>query len=466
VPSPTIGKVSVREYIGEDPALVRLIFLYLAWSAFWLIFASVVGMLVSLKLDYPGFLNTRFTVYGRLRPIHTNTLFWGWTSMAMVSLCLFVVPRCSRTSLYSLKMARVSLWLWNIAVMAGAVALALGINNGDQEYREYVWPIEAIFVAGLLLLLYNFYRTVEKREIAEIYISNWYIVSAFIWTAVLVITAYLPWYQHGLAQANIQGYYMHQGVGLWFTPVALGLTYYFLPKFLNRPIYSYSLGLLAFWTQLVFYSLIGAHHFIFSAIPWWIQTTAIVFSVGMMVPVWAGTGNFLLTMRGKWGAIGRSYSVPFILVGAVCYGLVSTQGTLESFRSTNLYWHFTNFTVGHSHFTMYAFVAFLIWGGVYGILPRLTGQEPSLHAVGVHFWFSTLGVLIYVAGLSIGGTVQGIDWVHMQPFIKSVTDLGPYWLWRAVGGTLMFLSHIVFAVNLYHMRPPREAAPARQEAVA
>lgn len=466
MPSPTIGKVSVREYIGEDPALVRLIYQYLAWATFWLIFASAVGMLVSLKLDYPDFLNTRFTVYGRLRPIHTNTLFWGWTSMAMVALCLFVVPRSSRTRLHSLKLARASLWLWNISVAVGAVALALGINNGDQEYREYVWPIEAIFVAGLLLLLYNFYRTVEQREIAEIYISNWYIIAGFIWTAVLVVTAYLPWYQHGLAQANIQGYYMHQGVGLWFTPVSLGLTYYFLPKFLNRPIYSYSLGLLAFWTQLVFYTLIGAHHFIFSAIPWWIQTTAIVFSVGMMVPVWAGTGNFLLTMRGKWGTIGRSYSVPFTLVGAVCYGLVSTQGTAESFRSTNLYWHFTNFTVGHSHFTMYAFVAFLIWGGVYGILPRLTGREPSLHAVGVHFWFSTLGVLIYVAGLSIGGTVQGIDWVHMQPFIKSVTDLSPYWLWRAVGGTLMFLSHIVFAINLYQMRPQGVTAEGAQEVAA
>jgi cytochrome c oxidase cbb3-type subunit 1 len=464
VGTPAIGKVRVEEIIGEDPALVRLIYRYLIWATVWLIFATALGLLLSLKLSYPDLLDFSFTAYGRVRPIHTNALFWGWTSLAMVALCLFVVPRTSRTQLHSLKLARVALWMWNVAVAAGTVALAMGINNGDQEYREFVWPIMAIFAAGMLVHLYNFFRTVEEREIEEIYISNWYIIAALIWTATLVTVGYLPWYQHGLAQANIQGYYMHQGVGMWFTPVVLGLTYYFLPKFLNRPIYSYSLGVLAFWTQLVFYTLIGAHHFIFSPIPWWIQTTAIVFSVGMMVPVWAGTGNFILTMRGKWRTIGRSYSVPFILAGAVCYGLVSTQGTFESFRSTNIYWHFTNFTIGHSHFTMYGFVAFLIWGGVYGLLPRLTGREPSIIAVGVHFWFAMIGMAVYVVALSIGGTIQGTDWVRLRPFIDSVTDLAPYWLWRSVGGTLMFLSHVIFAYNLYKMRP-RALPEARPEVV-
>ena len=448
-----LGKVSIEEVISEDPALVRLIYQYLAWAAFWLVAASAVGLVLSLKLNDSDFLNSPFTVFGRLRPVHTNTLFWGWTSLAMVGLCLFVVPRTSRTPLYSLKLARISLWLWNTAVLAGWVALALGVNNGDQEYREYVWPIQLLFVAGMLIQLYNFFRTIERRQIQEIYISNWYIVAAMIWTSTLVTVAYLPWYQHGLAQTNIQGYYMHQGVGMWFTPVVLGLTYYFLPRFLNRPIYSYSLGVLAFWTQLAFYTLIGAHHFIFSAIPWWIQTTAIVFSVGMMVPVWAGTGNFLLTMRGKWRTIGRSYSVPFILAGVICYGVASSQGTVEAFRTTNILWHLTNFTVGHSHFTMYGFVAFLIWGGVYGLLPRLTGREPSILAVGVHFWFALIGMTIMVVALSIGGTVQGLAWLHLQPFIDSVVALGPYWLWRSVGGSLMFLGHVVFAYNLYRMRP-------------
>jgi len=172
-----------------------------------------------------------------------------------------------------------------------------------------------------------------------------------------------------------------------------------------------------------------------------------------MVPVWAGTGNFLLTMRGKWRTIGRSYSVPFILAGVICYGVASSQGTVEAFRSTNILWHLTNFTIGHAHFTMYGFVAFLIWGGVYGLLPRLTGREPDILAVGVHFWFALIGMTIMVMALSIGGTVQGLAWLHLQPFIDSVVAQSPYWLWRSVGGSLMFLGHVVFAYNLYMMRP-------------
>jgi len=181
-----LGKVSIEEVISEDPALVRLIYQYLAWAAFWLVAASAVGLVLSLKLNDPDFLNSPFTVFGRLRPVHTNTLFWGWTSLAMVGLCLFVVPRTSRTPLYSLKLARISLWLWNTAVLAGWVALALGVNNGDQEYREYVWPIQLLFVAGMLIQLYNFFRTIERRQIQEIYISSWYIVAAMIWTSTLV----------------------------------------------------------------------------------------------------------------------------------------------------------------------------------------------------------------------------------------------------------------------------------------
>lgn len=451
----SLQKVGVQEFIEEDPALTQLIYSYLAWAAFWLVLATGVGLLLAVKFNYPEFWPYPFLSAGRLRPIHTNTLFWGWTSLAMVGLCLYVVPRTSRTRLHSYGLAKMALWLWNFVVAAGVVTLAMGISNGSQEYREYIWPLAIPFAAGMILHIYNFYMTILERRTTEIYISNWYILAAFLWTATLYTTGYLPWYQHGLAQAIIQGYYMHTGVGMWFTPVVVGLTYYFLPKFLNRPIYSYALGVLGFWTQMVFYTLIGTHHYIFSPIAWWLQTTAIVFSVGMMVPVWAGTGNFLLTMRGKWDTIRRSYSLPFILMGAIVYGVASTQGTFEAFRISNLYLHFSQFTIGHSHLTMYGFVAFLIWGGIYGLLPRLTHRDPPLLAVGVHFWFAMLGLGIYVAALTWGGVAQGMMWVANKPFMDSVVALSPFWLARSVGGTLMFLSHLIFAYNLYCMRPQK-----------
>jgi len=449
----TVDKTRVDEIIDADHRLTHLVYAFLACATVWLVFGTLVGEYLGLKFAWPDLGVAPWLSFGRLRPVHTNVVFWGWTSMSMIALSLWVVPRTSQKALHSLRLGWLSLGLINVAVFAGVIQLLLGVTNGAGEFREFIWPVMGTFAAGLILLAYNLYRTVAERGTEEIYISNWYILAAFIMTILLVATAYLPWYQHGLGDTVIQGYYMHQGVGQWFTPLVLGLTYYFLPKLLNKPIYSYSLGVLAFWTQVIFYTMIGTHHFVFSPTPWILQTVAIVFSVGMLVPVVAGTGNFLLTMRGSWRTITRSYSLPFIFVGVVTYFLGSTQGTLEAFRSLNRIWHFTDFTVGHAHLTMYGFVIFLIWGGIYGLLPRLTGREPPQLGVGVHFWLALIGLIVYVGALSIGGTLKGMTWMSDAAFMESVRQMAPYWLGRAVGGTLMFVSHLVFAYNLWAMRP-------------
>lgn len=450
-----VTKSRVVDVIEADRELTDLVWVYLVCATVWLVFGTLVGEYLGLKFTLPDLGVAPWLSFGRLRPVHTNVVFWGWTSLAMLGLALWVVPRTSQTPLYSLRLARISLWLINSAVLAGVLLLLLGVTNGAGEFREFIWPAMGLFAAGLALLAYNLYRTIARRATEEIYISNWYILAALLWTLVLVIIAYIPSIQYGLSDTVIQGYYMHQGVGMWFTPMVLGLTYYFLPKLLNKPIYSYSLGVLAFWTQMVFYTMIGGHHFIYSPTPWLLQTVAIVFSVGMLVPVVAGTGNFLLTMRGSARTIGVSYSLPFILVGVICYFLGSSQGTLEAFRSLNQIWHFTDFTIGHSHLTMYGFVNFLIWGGIYALLPRLTGREPRHFAVGLHFWLALVGMVTYVGALSIGGTLKGLSWMSGAPFIDSVRAMESFWLGRAVGGTLMFLSHLVFARNLWHMRPVR-----------
>lgn len=458
----TVDKTRVDEIIDADHRLTHLVYTFLACATVWLVFGTLVGEYLGLKFAWPDLGVAPWLSFGRLRPVHTNVVFWGWTSLSMIALALWVVPRTSQKALHSLRLGWLSLGLINVAVFAGVIQLLLGVTNGAGEFREFIWPVMGTFAAGLILLAYNLYRTVAERGTEEIYISNWYILAAFIMTILLVTTAYLPWYQHGLGDTVIQGYYMHQGVGQWFTPLVLGLTYYFLPKLLNKPIYSYSLGVLAFWTQVIFYTMIGTHHFVFSPTPWILQTVAIVFSVGMLVPVVAGTGNFLLTMRGSWRTITRSYSLPFIFVGVVTYFLGSTQGTLEAFRSLNRIWHFTDFTVGHAHLTMYGFVIFLIWGGIYGLLPRLTGREPPQLGVGVHFWLALIGLIVYVGALSIGGTLKGMTWMSDAAFMQSVRQMAPYWLGRAVGGTLMFVSHLVFAYNLWAMRPKtlRSAAGA------
>jgi cytochrome c oxidase cbb3-type subunit 1 len=218
---------------------------------------------------------------------------------------------------------------------------------------------------------------------------------------------------------------------------------------------------LGFWTNLIFYPVIGAHHFEFSPLPWWFQTLAIVFSVGMIVPVWAGTANFYLTWCDHWETVRRSYALPFLVVGVIYYFLGSTQGTVEAFRSLQNIWHLTNFTVGHSHATMYGFITFIAWGAIYALLPRATGKHPNLIATGLHFWLATIGVTAYVLALSIGGTVQGLNWAAGNPFIASVDAAAPYWVARAVAGSMMFLSHVIFAYNVYVMTYAPTRASAR-----
>jgi cytochrome c oxidase cbb3-type subunit 1 len=308
-----------------------------------------------------------------------------------------------------------------------------------------------LFGLGILITLQNFIATIARRKTKEIYISNWYIVAAMMFLLVIVIIAYWPGWQNGLGETIVQGYYMHQGVGMWFMLFNLGLVYYFLPQQLNKPIYSYSLGVLAFWAQIVFYTLIGTHHFVFSAIPWWLQTVAIVGSMGMLIPVAAGTTNFGMTFRGAGSKILNSYTLPFYVVGIVFYFTGSLQGTAEAFRYTNLLWHFTDFTVAHSHLTMYGIIAFLLWGSIYALVPRLTGRQPSQWLTGAHFWLAFLGLMFYTIPLMIGGTWRGMHWMAGKPFIESVVLMAPYWLWRAIGGTLMWISHVLFAFNFYRM---------------
>lgn len=434
-----------------DKNLTKLILWYLGCSVLWLVIGTAIGQYVGIKFLTPEIDGASWLSFGRLRPVHTNMVFWGWASLGIMGLANYVVPTVSNTKLYSLRWGWIALICTNIMVILGTISLMAGINNGGGEFREYIWPITALFAVALILTLANFFMTVAIRTTKEIYISNWYIISAIIFTIIIALTAYLPFWQNGLGETIIQGYYMHSGVGMWFTLFTLGLLYYFIPQQLNRPIYAYSLGILAFWTQILFYTVIGTHHFVFSAIPWWLQTVGIVGSAGMIIPVVAATINFGMTFKGQWHKVANSYSLPFLLVAALYYFIVSMQGTAEAFRYTNLLWHFTDFTVGHSHLGFYGIITFAIWGGMYAIVPRLTGREAPQPLIGAHFWLAFLGLLFYVVPLLIGGTLKGMMWMEGKPFIDSVVMMFDYWVWRAIGGSLMFISHLFFAYNFYRM---------------
>ena len=439
-----------------DPQLTRIVLWFLGTASFWLLIGTTIGEYLGIKFVAPDIDHSSWLSFGRLRPVHTNAVFWGWSSLGMIGLGYYIVPRVSNTPLANYAWAWYSLFLINASVLIGSLSLMAGINNGGGEYREYIWPIMLLFALGLCFTLRNYLQTIAQRKTKEIYISNWYIVAAVIFITVVAVVGYLPFWQDGLGETIVQGYYMHQAVGMWFMLFTLGIVYYFVPQQLNKPIYSYSLGILAFWTQILFYTLIGTHHFVFSAIPWWLQTVAIVASVGMVIPVVAGTTNFVMTFKGAWHKVKDSYTVPFFVVGIIFYFTGSLQGTAESFRFTNLLWHFTDFTVAHSHLTMYGIIAFLLWGGIYALVPQLTGKEAPQITVGAHFWLALIGLLFYSIPLMYGGTLRGMLWMGEAPFIESVKLMMPYWLWRAIGGSLMWVSHLFFAFNFYRMTRTEE----------
>lgn len=434
-----------------DPALARLVIAFIVCAAIWLVIGTSVGEYVGIKFISPDADHISWLSFGRLRPVHTNTVFWGWASMAMLGLGYYVIPTVSNTRLYSIKWGWYALVLINLSVIIGNLCLMAGINNAGGEYREYIWPVMALFGIGLVLTLANFLKTIARRTTKEIYISAWYIVAAIMFALVITLVAYLPWWQNGLGETIVQGYYMHMGVGMWFMFFTQGIVYYFLPQQLNKPIYSYSLGILAFWAQIFFYTVIGTHHFVFSSIPWWLQTTAIVGSIGMIIPVGAGFTNFMMTFKGMWHKVADSYTLPFFLTGIIFYLTGSLQGTAEAFRSTNLLWHFTDFTVAHSHLTMYGIICFFAWASIYAVLPRLTGKEAPHTTIGAHFWLALVGLLFYTIPLMYGSTMRGLLWMEGKPFVESVVLMAPYWLWRAIGGSLMWLSHLFFAYNIYKM---------------
>jgi cytochrome c oxidase cbb3-type subunit I len=447
-----------------DPELTKLVLWFLGTAVFWLFVGSSIGEYVGIKFVAPDADTYSWLSIGRLRAVHTNLVFWAWATIGIMGLGYYIVPMVSNAPLNSIKNGWKALIAVNSAMLIGAITIMAGINNGGGEYREIIWPIMAIWAYGLLLTVINFIKTIAKRTTHEIYISNWFIVASYIFILIVAFLAYIPMGQDGIGETIVQGYYMHQAVGMWFMFSMLGVLYYILPQQLNKPIYSYSLGVLAFWSQILFYTTIGTHHFVFSALPWWLQTVAIIGSVGMLIPVTSGTINYLMTFKGSWSKVSNSYSLPFLLVGVIYYFTGSFQGTAEAFRSTNLIWHFTDFTIAHSHITMYGIITFLLFGSIYAIVPRLTGQEPPQLGVGAHFWLALIGLQFYTIPLMIGGTLKGLMWAEGKPFIDSVVMMGPYWLWRAIGGSLMWLSHIVLVYNMYKMIKPNTEIDVKEKA--
>jgi len=437
-------------------------------SVIWLLFGSVVGVVVALKFTFPDWLSGfAFLTLGRLRPIHLNATVYGWLAMGGIAVLLWMLPRLLRTRLRGTGWAVASAVLWNLTLTAGVIALGAGWTDG-LEWQEIPWAIDGFFVIAGGMMAVPLFATLAKRQVGHLYVSVWYFAAALIWFPLLFVVANWPNLHFGVEHAAVNWWFAHNVLGLWLTPIGLGAAYYLIPKVLGKPIHSYSLSLVGFWALALFYSQAGIHHLIGGPVPTWLVTLSIVQSVMMVIPVVAVAINHHATLIGNFSALKHSPTLRFVVAGAMTYTAVSLTGSLMAIRPVNQVTHFTHFTVGHAHMGVYGFVSLILFGAAYFMLPRLLGREWSRPAlIKWHFWLSLIGITLYVGALSIGGVLQGLAMLDPEvPFIDTVQLTLPYLHARSVGGTLMTIAHLIFAYNVAELvlarGPRREGAPWRR----
>lgn len=453
---PTLADLFRQELadrIKADQSTAYVCFVFLACAIIWLVLASVFGLISSIKLHYPEFLTQyEWLTFGRTRTLHLNMVAYGWCPMAAFGIAIWMLPRLLKTPLFGGRFALLGCMLWNAGLIAGLGSIAVGINDG-LEWLEIPWQVSILLVIGGALIALPLVFTLVNRKVDHLYVSIWYMGAALFWFPVLYLVGKLPAVHFGVEQATMNWWFGHNVLGLYYTPIALASVYYFLPKIIGRPIQSYNLSLIGFWALAFFYGQVGGHHLVGGPVPHWLITLSIVQSMMMIIPVLAFSVNQHLTMRGHFKTMYYSPTLRFIVLGAMMYTVSSVEGSFEALRSINTVAHFTHFTVAHAHIGLYAFFSIVMFGAIYFAMPRIMSWEwPHPKLIVAHFWLVVSGIAIYAIALSIGGWQQGLAMLDAnRPFMESVLVSLPYLEARTLGGTLMTLGHLVFAVHFTQM---------------
>lgn len=464
------AELSAIDASTKTPALF-----FLGSSVLWLLVGTIFALIASFKMHAPEFLgNVEWLTFGRVRTLHLNAVIYGWAVNASFAVAFWLMARLSRAEIRHVGLLILAAVFWNIGVTVGLVGIAIGHSTSIEwlEIPPYATPI--LFVAYALIgawavITFRFGRS------KHIYVSQWYLLAALFWfpwlysvaQIMLVIDATAT---RGTVQGLVNWWFAHNVLGLWFTPIGLAAIYYFLPKVLGKPIHSYYLSVLGFWSLAIFYNWAGVHHLVGGPVPVWVQTAGIAASFMMVIPVLVTAINHHLTMAGSFAALKYSPTLRFIVFGAVNYTLSSLIGSLMSMRSWAEVAKFTHFVVGHAHHGLYAFFTMVMFGAIYYILPRILLKEwPSAKLISLHFWTTAIGMTIYVIVLSVGGIEQGIaqnvtpmgadgQAGSPVPFLEVVAMTIKYLELRSYAGVLITVGHLAFAINFtWMLLQPRSA---------
>lgn len=452
-PLPHTDPTDLQARVVADQSTAFPVFMFAAFACFWLLLGSMAGLTASVKLHAPDWLVQQpWLTFGRIRTVHLQAVLYGWITNAAIGMILWLLPRLLRTHLHGAVWTLLGGALINTGIAAGVGAIAAGWSDG-MEYLEIPWQVGLFIVAGFVMIILPVLYTLVNRKTEHLYVSAWYMVAGLLWITLLYLVAKLPGVHTGVQQATMNWWFGHNVLGLWFTPVSVGAIYYFLPKIIGRPVRSYNLSILGFWTLAFFYGQVGGHHLIGGPVPGWLITLSIVQSLMMVIPVIAFTINMGLTLQGRMHLARWSPTLRFMMFGGLMYMASSLQGSMEALRSVNAVAHFTHYTVGHAHLGAYGFVSMVLFGAIYFMMPRVLNWEwPFPKLITVHFWLSAIGIGIYFTSLTIGGWLQGTAMLDpARAFMESVTLTIPYLQWRSIGGGLLVLSHLVFVGHFMAM---------------
>jgi len=431
---------------------------------------GIVGMLVGLwaaiQIYYPAIsLNFAPTTFGRLRPLHTNAIIFAFVGNASFAGIYYSLQRLCKARMLSDTLSWIHFWGWQLIIVAAAITLPLGLNNG-AEYAELIWPIDLAITLIWVVFGVNMFGTVIKRREKHLYVAIWFYIATWVTVALLHIvrsvelpysaTGSYSWYA-GVQDALVQWWYGHNAVAFFLTTPVLGLMYYFLPKAANRPVYSYRLSIIHFWSLIFIYIWAGPHHLLYTALPDWAQSLGVVFSIMLIAPSWGGMLNGLFTLRGAWDKVREEPVLKFMVVAITCYGMSTLEGPLLSLKSVNAIAHFSDWIVAHVHIGGLGWNGFMAFAILYFIIPKMWGTTLySKKLANNHFWIGTVGIIIYAVPLYWAGFEQSLMWKQFTPegqlkydFMQTVTNILPMYIARSVGGLLYLIGALMMAYNLY-----------------
>ena len=435
----------------------------------WGIVGMSVGVLIASQLVWPELnFDIPYLTFSRLRPVHTNTVIFAFGGCALFATSYYVVQRTCQARIFSDSLAMFTFWGWKAVIVAAAITLPMGLTS-TKEYAEMEWPIDILIEIVWISYAIVFFGTIAKRSQPHIYVANWF-YGAFIITIAILHTVNsldIPvsmWKSYsiyaGTIDAMVQWWYGHNAVGFFLTAGFLGIMYYFVPKQAERPVYSYRLSIVHFWSLISIYVWAGAHHLHYSALPDWAQSAGMVMSLILLAPSWGGMINGMMTLSGAWHKLRTDPILRFLVVSLSFYGMSTFEGPMMAIKTVNALSHNTDWTIGHVHSGALGWVAMVSIGAIYNMLPVVLGKKQgemySTKLINIHFWFATIGTVLYIAAMWVNGITQGLMWRAVNSdgtltysFVESMDASHYGYLVRVIGGALFLTGMLLMAYNVF-----------------